>query len=107
MFGTKARKNKLNSGLSASSRHSDVGYQSLVTVLSEPDSVSRHFLKGFLSYLGGLYSEGEISEQAYYALVNRAVALSAEAMTVQKVQSLIEKYEDYFERATEEYFAAK
>lgn len=70
-----------------------------------PEYASKYILKGFLSYLTSIYSDGEISEESYHALVNRSATLSVEAMTMRKMQALLQEYEEYFERAVEEYFA--
>lgn len=68
-----------------------------------PEYVSRYWLKGFLAYLDSLYSDGEISEKAYHALVNQAVTLFAESMVVQKVEDILPRYEAYLEKATERF----
>jgi hypothetical protein len=68
------------------------------------DKMGKYFLKGFISYASRLYSTGEISKEAYVSLLNRAFEIYAERLIEFKVETALEKYNAYLNKALRNWF---
>jgi hypothetical protein len=64
--------------------------------MTDKTAASQCFLEGFLSYLARLRSHGELSEAGYQVLADRAIALTKEAIALQKIEALVQPYEERF-----------
>jgi hypothetical protein len=64
--------------------------------MTDKTAASQCFLEGFLSYLARLRSHGELSEVGYQVLADRAIALTKEAIALQKIEALVQPYEERF-----------
>lgn len=68
------------------------------------DKMGKYFLKGFMSYASRLYSTGEISKEAYVSLLNRAFEIYAERLIEFKVETALEQYNAYLNKALKSWF---
>lgn len=108
MFGTVINKKGINRNALEIVRKGRTSHAAGFSGLStNPAYASKYLLKGFLSYLGSLYSQGEISQSAYYSLIDQAITLSVESMTVRTMENLLQKYEGYLESSIGESFSIK
>jgi uncharacterized sodium:solute symporter family permease YidK len=67
----------------------------------EAEVVNTEALRGIISYLGYLYTEGEISDNAYRALVSQVLSTFVENSIQFKVERMLDMLEQELEEAEE------
>ncbi|MFQ4135294.1 hypothetical protein PGN35_003150 [Nodosilinea sp. PGN35] len=67
----------------------------------EPEAINTEALRGIISYLSYLYSEGEISDKAYKALVSQVLSTFVENSIRFKIERILDKLDQELEKAEE------
>ncbi|PZV15535.1 MAG: hypothetical protein DCF21_11650 [Leptolyngbya sp.] len=67
----------------------------------EPEAVNIEALRGIISYLDYLYTEGEISDRAYKALVSQVLSTFVENSIQFKVERILDRFGKELEKAEE------
>jgi len=65
------------------------------------EAVNLEALKGIVSYLNYLYTEGEISDKAYKALVSQVLSTFVENTIHLKVEQMLDEVDAAFQEANE------
>lgn len=65
----------------------------------KPEAVNSEALRGIISYLNYLYTDGEISDGAYKALVSQVISTFVENSTEFKIERILDKVLEEAEEA--------